>query len=411
MKILRLMAYYDPDKSSGAHLIKDLESVYANAGFKIEIYCPTPTRGISEEVRSKYRHIKFEEKMNGKIRIHRFAMMREGTNPILRAFRYVLINCIQYSKGIHSESVDVIMAASTPPTQGALCRLVASKLSRKYKKKIPFIYNIHDVFPDSMVTTDLTHEGSLLWKIGRRIEKYTYDGCDKIIVISETIKKNLMNKGVPEDKLVLIHNWVDTDEVKPVPKEENKLYGEFNIPSDKFIVVYAGNFGAAQGADIVIEAASLLKENEDILFVIFGGGAGFEEAKLKIKRYNLNNVLINPLLSQDRVPEVYSLGDVALITCKPGVGNSGMPSKTWSIMACNTPIIASFDTNSELADIIQRANAGICVDPENANILSDAILMYYDNNNIVCESREYVLKYASKKICTSKYVDVMKEFE
>ena len=411
MKILRLMSYYFPDDSAAAHLRNDLEEAYVTAGFEIEIYCPTPTRGISEEVRKKYKHIKYEEKENGKVKVHRFPMIHEGKNPIQRAIRYLLINFIHYVKGIHAESIDIIMEASTPPTQGVLCRLVASKLSRKYKKKVPFIYNIHDVFPDSMVTTGLTREGSLLWKIGRRIEKYTYDGCDKIIVISEAIKKNLMDKGVPADKLVLIHNWVDTDEVKPVRKEENKLYCEFNIPRDRFIVVYAGNFGAAQGADIVIEAASLLKGNKDILFVIFGGGAGFEKAKTEVKRYNLNNIIINSLLPQDRVSEVYSLGDVALITCKAGVGSSGMPSKTWSIMACNTPIIASFDTNSELADIVQRADAGICVEPENANALAEAILVYYGNNNIVCKSREYVLEYASKKICTSKYVDVMKKFE
>lgn len=78
---------------------------------------------------------------------------------------------------------------------------------------------------------------------------------------------------------------------------------------------------------------------------------------------------------QDRISDVYSLGNVALITCKAGTGKVGMPSKVWSIMACNTPIIASFD--SDLAEVINDSGAGNCVEPENINDLKEAIVTQF----------------------------------
>ena len=185
MKILKLSAYYAPESISSSHLTEDLEKAYIDAGFDIDVYAPTPTRGVSAEVREKYKKIKYEEKYDGKIKIHRFSMSREGKNPIFRAIRYLRVNLKHYRRGKRAKDVDVVMAGSTPPTQGMLCARVAKKLSKKYGRKVPFIFNLQDIFPDSLVNAKMTKKGSLIWKIGRRIEDYTYRNADKIIVISE----------------------------------------------------------------------------------------------------------------------------------------------------------------------------------------------------------------------------------
>lgn len=406
MKLLKLSSYYAPENISSSHLSRDLEDAYLDAGMTIDVFCPTPTRGITPEVRKQYKKIKYEEMRDGRITVRRFAMFREGRNPILRAIRYVLVNLKQYNKGSRAEGIDALMAGSTPPTQGILCAKVVKKLSKRYGHKVPFVYNLQDVFPDSLVTTGLTKKGSLLWKIGRKIENYTYAHADKIIVISESMKQNIMEKGVPEDKITVVSNWIDTEATKPVPKEENRLFEELGIARDKFTVVYAGNFGKAQGAQVVLDAAEKLADRDDVQFAIFGGGAEFAAAKERAA--TMKNVIIHPLLPQERVPEVYSLGDVALITCKKGVGNSGMPSKTWSIMACNTPIIAAFDTDSELAEVIARANAGLAVEPENADALTEAILVVKGGNPCLSGGRTYVCEHAEKKLCTARYVEILK---
>lgn len=373
-------------------------------GHKIKIICPTPTRGIDKETREKYKNKIFEEKYNGSVEVNRFKAPQEGKNPIVRAFRYFWCNFRTYQIALKSKNVDVVFSNSTPPTQGAISGIVARKLSKKYKKKVSFVYNLQDIFPDSLVNTNLTHNGSVLWKIGRKLEDFTYRHADKIIVISQAFKKNLLAKGVSEKKVEIISNWIDLESVQPVERKDNKLIDEFDLDPSKFLVVYAGNFGAAQGADIVIKAAMELQDYKDIQFVIFGGGPYFEDAREQAKY--LDNIFIHELMPQDRISEVYSLGDIALITCKKGTGKAGMPSKTWSIMACNTPIIASFDEESDLADVIRNSGAGVCVNPEDVFALSDAIVKVSERKQkkLDCmELRKYVLKNASKQICVRKY--------
>lgn len=408
MRILRLRAYFSPEKTSGLHLDNDLNEALAKSNITCVNYTPIPTRGVSRETTAKYRTLKTEVLYNGKFVVNRFAMFREGSNALQRAFRYFCCNIVEYFLGTTEKEIDLVYSSSTPPTQGMLSALVAKKLSKKYKRKVPFIYNLQDIFPDSLVSTGLAKKGSVLWKIGRKIEDYTYQNADKIIVISEGFKNNIMAKGAPEEKIEVISNWIDLDSVHPVGREENKLLSEFSIAPTKFLVVYAGNFGASQGADIILKAAEKLRDQRDIQFIIFGGGAYFEDAKRTAE--TMDNVFSHELLSADRVSEVYSLGDVALITCKPGTGNAGMPSKTWSIMACNTPIIASFDTDSDLADVIRDAGAGKCVEPGDVGALARAIGERYQSwkfgDKAKINLRDYVKEYASKKKCVKRYIDL-----
>ena len=402
MKILKLPAYCEPERISSSHLSKDLEEAYIAAGFKTVIYCPTPTRGISPEEREQYKKIKYEEKRDGMITVHRFNMMREGRNPIVRAMRYVLVNLNQYRLGARSQDIDLIMASSTPPTQGVLCGLVKKRLSKKYGRPVPFIYNLQDVFPDSLVTAGLAKKGGLLWKIGRKIEDYTYRSADAIIVIGEDIKKNIMEKGVAEDKIHIIPNWIDTETTVPVPFEDNALAKELGIEAGKFRVVYAGNLGLMQGVDTLIDTATLMKDDDTVEFLIFGKGAA--ENQLKARAADLPNVQFYPMMPPERVPEVYSLGDCCAVMCKKGTGVSGVPSKTWTIMACGRPLLVSFD-ESELCEIVRTAQAGLCSAAEDAEAMRDnikalqtATVAYGDN------ARAYAVANTDKKQSVAKYV-------
>lgn len=399
MRILFVNAYFMPETIAFSHLEKDLIEGLVEAGNEIDVICPIPTRGVSKDVYKQYKSQKNQELYDDKVHVKRFWAPREGKNPLVRAFRYIWCNICEYFIARKYKNIDAVFAVSTPPTQG----LLAGKLSKKLR--CPFIYSLQDIFPDSLVTTGLARKGSLVWKIGRKIERKTYEYAKNIVVISESCKKNLLEKGVPESKISLITNWVDIQKIKPVERDENTLIDELGIDKSKFLVVYAGNFGEAQGADIVLKAAEKLINEPKIRFVIFGGGAQFESAVQYIKERNLSNVMIRGLLPQERVSEVYSLGDVALITCKPGVGNSGMPSKTWSIMACNTPIVASFDTDSDMAKILEESGAGKCVQAGNVDALACEIARLSKEGILKGDFREYVRRFADRKICVERYLE------
>lgn len=397
MNILFINAYFYPEIIAFSHLEQDIMEGLVKAGHRITVVCPVPSRGISDETARKYKTIK-NENING-VRIHRYSAPREGRNPAVRAFRYFWCNLRGNMLGKKHRDADVIFAVSTPPTQG----LFAGKLAKKLG--IPLVYSVQDIFPDSLVTAGMSGKNSLLYKFGRHIENKTYARCKKIIVLSPGAEQNLQKKGAEPSKLVTIGNWIDSDSVRPVSKADNKLFDEFGLDKRKSTVVYAGNLGASQGAEVILQAAKLLEKRGDISFVIFGSGAEYEQTERCITQNNINNISIYPLLPKDRVSEVYSLGDAALITCKKGVGKSGMPSKLWSIMACNTPIAAAFDTDSDLAAVLKDSGAGICVEPENPEALAKAIEACIDRQSELRGGREYVKRHADKQTCVKKYTE------
>lgn len=413
MKILKLSPYYTPEQISSSHLTEDLEQAYAAAGITTELFVPTPTRGVTPQIRQQYKKIQYEEKMDRKVLVHRFPMFCEGRNPIQRALRYILVNIIQFFKGSGAKDIDVVMGASTPPTQGALCALVAKRLSKRYGRKVPFVFALHDVFPDSLVAAGLAKKNSFLYNIGTKIADYTYRNADAIIAISEDIKRNIIEKGVPEEKIHVIYNWIDTEKVRPVKTKDNKLFEELGLSGTSFKVVYAGNLGKVQGLGTLLDAANILKDQENIEFLIFGKGVEEEALKKRAQTENIANVRFFPLLPLERVPEVYSLGDVCVVSCKKGTGEAGVPSKTWSIMACGKPLLVSFDGGSELCRTVEKAEAGLCCPPEDAAALAQKIVELYTDpekkEKLGHNAHVYAVEFADRKTATGKYISVIEQ--
>lgn len=412
MKVLKLAPYYAPERISSSHLTADMENAYVEAGIVSEIYAPTPTRGISDEEYKTYKTIKYEEKRNGLIQIHRFPMFREGRNPVGRALRYALVNLVHYHKGVHAKNVDVIVAGSTPPTQGVLCALVAKRLSKKYKRPVPFIFSLQDMFPESLVHAGLCKENSILCKIGNKISNYTYRHATHIRVISDSMKETLIKKGVPAEKITVIYNWIDTEATVPVTREDNPLFEELGLERDKFYVTYAGNLGNSQNVEVLLECAVALKDKEDLRFVIFGGGSEKDRFEKQLADSGLTNVLLFPLQPMERVSQVYSLGDLSFVTCKKGIGIGAFPSKTVSILATGTPVIASFDLDSDLCRILTENEVGLCADAEDVQGAVDAILTLY-NDHPLCRrmgdnARTLACARFSKEFGTAKNLALLK---
>jgi glycosyltransferase involved in cell wall biosynthesis len=398
------MPYYNPEQFSSAHLFNDLEQSMAELGFSLHVITPTPTRGVSNETRAEYKKRRTELRHGGAVRIARFSLFGEGKNVLLRAVRYLLCNVIEYSKACRIKDADVIFSVSTPPTQGLLAAMVKKRL------KIPFVYNLQDVFPDSLVTTGLSKEGSFLWKIGRKIENFTYKHADRIVVVSENMKQNLLNKGVPEHKLSVCYNWVDDSAVTPVSASDNRILDELSLDKSKFYVTYAGNLGESQNIEVMLGAAALLRGRSDISFLIFGSGGNEEKYKAEARQMQLDNVRFFPIQPYNRVSEVYSLGAVSLVSCKKGAGKSALPSKTWSIMSAGTAVLAAFDKDSELDEIITRNNCGICVNPDDPERLAEAVEELYRNSSLCVKmgenGRRFVTEHLGKSAGTGHYIDV-----
>jgi glycosyltransferase involved in cell wall biosynthesis len=322
----------------------------------------------------------------------------------------------------------------------------------KKVRHIPLIYNLQDIFPDSLVGTGLAKKGGLLWKIGRVIEDFTYRNADKIIVISEDFKRNIMAKGVPEEKIEVIYNWVDEEAVVDVPRAENKLFDKYGLDRDDFYVTYNGNIGLTQNMDMLLEVARELQQScgsdaalqqlgavknglnssdsseplqtphnpseplqtphhRSIHFVLVGEGAYKAEVEKRIKEQGITNVTMLPFQPYEDISHVFSLGDVSLVISKPGVGANSVPSKTWSIMSASRPVLANFDEN-ELKAIIEDHHCGIFTKAGDKEAFKAAILELYHHPELCREygknGRQFVMDNLTKEVGTRKYVEVVK---
>ena len=410
-KLLILSSYFYPEQVSNSHLLDDLLSAFKKENMGVIVYTPMPTRGVDDTTRSEFKRKKVEIKNNGQLIVHRFSLIAERGDAINRAFRYTLACIKNFNRGVFASDArkcDLIFVASTPPIQGAMGAMV------KRIRNIPFIYNLQDIFPDSLVGTGLAKKGGFLWKIGRVIENFTYRNADKIIVISEDFKKNIMAKGVPEEKIVVVYNWVDQNAVVDIPRSENKLFDKYGLDRSKFYITYNGNIGLTQNMDMLLEVAKALESNEDIQFVLVGNGAYLEQVQQIIKDRNIGNVTLLPFQPYEDISHVFSLGDVSLVISKPGVGANSVPSKTWSIMSASRPVLANFDEN-ELKSIVENKNCGIFTKAGDKVAFTDAILKLYKDRELCKDmgknGRQFVMDNLTKEAGTQKYVDVIKSFE
>lgn len=401
MKLIYFVQYYTPEKASGLSLVEDLLDGFSQHGWKTDVFTPTPTRGVTNEQRKEYARKRVEVKYGGRLTIHRMHLYREGKGFVGRAIRYVLFSIECFWKAA-TVPADFIFTGSGPPTQG-----IAVGLAKKVSGK-KVIYNLQDIFPDSLVTSGICREDSFLMKIGRAMENFTYRNADHIITITEDMKANIIGKGVPAEKVSVVRNWIDTDKIQHISRTDNKLFDELKLSRDKFYVVYAGNLGKVQGVDVMLKTASLMKNNKDIQFVIFGNGSEEDNLKKLTIENQLKNVSMYPLQPFERVSEVYSIADVCLIPCAPGTGRSGMPSKTWTIMAAGIPIIASFDRGGEMAQIIEEAECGFCIRAGDETKLRETIMRVYEDRQLKerlgQKAQEYAEENVSKSEAVAKYM-------
>lgn len=405
MKAIVLLAYYNPEPASSVYLFDNFIDRLIDSGLDVELIVPIPGRGVSKSIHKEYAKRLYEVEKDEHLCIHRFKIWMEGQKTIWRFVRY-FFSCFKYyqiAKKI--EGADIIFSESTPPILGATAALI------KKKKHLPLVYNLQDIFPDSLVLTGISSENSILWKIGRRIEKFTYAYADRIITISEDFRNNILQKGVPTEKISVVYNWVDQNAVVSVPREENKLFDMYGLDRSKFYVTYNGNIGLSQNMDMLLEVAKNLEANEDIQFVLVGNGAYLDDVKRIINERNIHNVTLLPFQPYEDISHVFSLGDVSLVISKPGTGNGCVPSKTWSIMSASRPVLANFDEN-ELKTIVESHNCGIFTKAGDKVAFADAILKLYNDRDLCREmgrnGRQFVMDNLTREVGTQKYVDVIK---
>jgi colanic acid biosynthesis glycosyl transferase WcaI len=187
--------------------------------------------------------------------------------------------------------------------------------------------------------------GRWLQRFARACERVLLARFDHVVTISHEIRSRLCDKGVPEERLSIIRNWVDTKRIVPLNRS-NRFRQELGLSEDTYIALYAGNIGTKQALHVVLDAAKRLVGELDIVFVIAGDGP--EKAQLQSCYGHLPNVRFMPLQPEERLCELLNLADLHLLPQDRNIADLVLPSKLGGMLASGRDILVAADSGTEL---------------------------------------------------------------
>lgn len=373
MRILFLTMYYQPDSAATGILMAELAEELAEQGHEVQVVTSMPHYSTNS-VWKEYRHKLWMRERQGKIQVQRvWSYVPVNKDKLLpRFFSYLSFTLLSAVAGILMPRPDVIVTPSpSPPLTNGVSAYLLGKL-----RGVPFITNIQDIYPDVAIRMGVMKNPMIIAGY-KKLERFVYTHSSAITVISEGFRSNLATKGVPEGKIDIIPNFIDTTFILPHPRR-NSFSAEQGW-DDKFVSLFAGNVGMSQGLDTVLEAAARLQDIPDLLFAILGNGASKPALMAQAETLGLKNIQFLPYQSYDRVPELYSAADLGLIPLRRGFTNDSVPSKLFTIMGVARPLIASVDAHSETAQVIAESGCGLCIEPEDPQALADAVRTLYES--------------------------------
>ena len=292
-----------------------------------------------------------------------------------------------------------IILADAPALWNGLPLLVQA-----ISKHIPFIYVLHDIYPDIAIRLGLL-KNSLFISLIERTERFFYRRAARLSVLSEGFRDNLTRKGVPTGKVTVIPACVDTDFVHPLCGDSK--FREMWGLEGRFLVLYTANIGLPQGLENVLNAAQMLRDAPDIVFVFVGDGVARLALQAMATKMGLTNVRFYPLQLREAVPDVFGLADVSLVSLKKGITVEVVPSKMYNIMASGRPVLATVEPKTEIACLLERADCGLLVEPENAESLAQAVRQLHANPSLCARmgqnGRRYVVAYYSRQVAAQAY--------
>lgn len=264
---------------------------------------------------------------------------------------------------------DLIFIYEPSPITVCLPALLLKKL-----KSAPVMFWMQDLWPESLSATGAVRSEKIL-KMVDMLVRFIYKGCDCILVQSQAFFEPVMRRGGDSSRILYYPNSAE-ELYQPVVLEKDAL--ERAVMPEGFCVTFAGNIGAAQDFETILNAAELLKDHAEIIWVIIGDGRMFPWVKSQvIKRNLIQTVHLLGRHPVEAMPRYFSLADALLVTLrKEPIFELTIPSKIQSYLACAKPIIAALD--GEGARIIKEAGAGLTCQAENPEAsLAEAVLEMY----------------------------------
>lgn len=260
---------------------------------------------------------------------------------------------------------DVLVATSPPLFVGG------AALALSAVRRIPLVFEVRDLWPESAVQLgELSSPRALAW--ATRLEEACYRRARRIVAVTEGIRQRLLERGYAPGKVVFIPNGANTDLYTPRPLDL-ATRRRLGLAPEAFLVIFTGLHGLAQGLETVLHAADRLRDHPAVQFLFVGEGPRKADLVQMARRMALPNVHFHDAVPEAELPPLLAAADVGLHTARRLEISSGtLPVKMFSYMASGLPVVMAIE--GEAAELVQQAQAGLVVPPEDPDALAEAIL-------------------------------------
>jgi colanic acid biosynthesis glycosyl transferase WcaI len=399
MRVLIYSYNYYPEPIGIAPLMTELAEGLAKRGHEVRVITAMPNYP-QREIYEQYRGKLYETEERNGVTIQRsYVWVKPKPSLLDRILLDSSFVCTSFFQALRGWRPDLILLTVPPLPVCAPAALLG------WLHNCPIVLNVQDILPEAAVHMGLIKNKALIWVL-EAIEKFAYRTAHTVSVIAEGFVENLEGKGVPSEKITCIPNWVDTNFIRPLPKENNAFRRAHQLEG-KFVVLYSGNIALTQGLETVVEAAAQLSDVPDIVFVIVGELKAVEKLKSYCKTCGAGNVVLLPFQPRESLPEMLAAADVGLIVQKHNVVSFNMPSKTQVLLASGRPVIASVPGSGSAAKAIEKSRGGVVVEPENPVALAKQILELQKNpeqaERLGKQGRQYALERYSFEQALSQY--------
>ena len=407
MKILYVSQYFPPEMGAPAARAAELSKHWARMGHNVTIltgFPNHPTGVVPPEWRERLRGLVYRERVDGVYVVRTWLWPLPNRKALERICNYASFCLSSAITGLELEKPDVVIATS-PQLLVALsgCWLA-------WWMRVPFIFEVRDLWPESLAAVGAGSEGTLLHRSLGAIAGFLYRKAKHIVVVTPAFRDHLIHSWqVSAQKISIVENGVETDLFRSY-SSASEIRCELQL-EDRFVVCYIGTMGMAHGLETLVSAAGKIQAAQPkAAFLLIGEGAEKERIIQFAVQRGLKNIRILDQQPRERIPAYISAADVGLVMLrKTDLFKTVIPTKLLEYMACERPVIVAVD--GQARQIVEEAGAGIFAEPEDANALVSAIQVLASDpekrGQMGARGRQYIVSRLSREKTARDYVKVL----
>jgi colanic acid biosynthesis glycosyl transferase WcaI len=409
MKILYISQYFPPEIGAPAARVSELARHWTQEGHDVTVLTGFPNHPngvVPAEYKAALRRLVAKEKFAGASVVRSWLLPFPNRKAYERILNYSSFFASATITGMFLGRPEAVV--STSPQ--ILVALAGWWIARC--KRVPFVFEVRDLWPESLAAVGMGSYGSLLYRSLAKIAGFLYRRSDHIVVVTPAFKDHLVRRWhVPAEKISIIQNGVETEMFSP--RNADSLLRSQLVPEGKFLVSYIGTIGMAHGLDTLIGAAAKLQTAApQVEFLLVGEGADRERICALANSRGLTNLHFAGPQPRERIPAYIAASDACLVLLKRAdVFETVIPTKMLEFMSCGRPVVLGLE--GQARKMVENAAAGIWIMPESAEELAKAILHLESNRGLARQlgvnGRNYVLQHLSRKQTAAEYIALLEE--